>query len=117
MQITVVHSCRHSVKAPVPLVIRMEQNHVRLDAELLQIRDALFKVLKVFWIELREIPVRRRWIAKERIQDGFVRVPGIALRKNAEADFVEWRRCQRFERLCLQRLVLQLPDVARCPEL
>ena len=36
-QITVVRVRRHPIKAPMPLVVRMKQNDVRLDAELLQI--------------------------------------------------------------------------------
>src|ERR1035437_7661926 len=56
MQISVVHVRRHPVKTPMPYVIRVKQNHVRLDAELLQIENATLEVLEKFWVEAREVP-------------------------------------------------------------
>jgi hypothetical protein len=88
MQVTVIRIRRHPVEAPMPLVVGMEQNDVCLDAEFLQIQDALFQVLKIFRIKPREIPVGQR-LAFKRIHNRLVGVPLIMFGKDAKANFIE----------------------------
>src|SRR6266498_2697980 len=78
----------HAIEPPMTLVVRMEEDKIGFDAEVPQVPDALFQVLKKFWIKSREIPIMRRR-SFEWIQQRLVCIPIVALRKNAKADFVE----------------------------
>src|SRR6266576_2122089 len=97
MQITVVRVRRHLVEAPMPFVVRMKQNDVRLNAELLQVEDASLEVLEEFRIEPLCVEVARS--AFKGIHRRLVGVPRVALGKNAEPDFVERRCREALERL------------------
>src|SRR5262249_12582538 len=95
MQVSIVRRRGHAVEAPMAFVVRMEQNDVSLNAELLKVSDALFEMLKKFWVEPREVPGVRR-IAFEGIEWRLIGVPLVAFGKNAHADFVERRGSESF---------------------
>src|SRR5215469_1584588 len=92
-------------------VIGMKENDVGLNAELLQIEDALLEVLEELWIELREIPGVRR-SAFVGIENGLVGIPRIPLGENAHAQFIERSGRESLECFFLQGFGLVDPGIA-----
>ena len=110
LQVAVILARAHRGEAPA--VVGVEQDQVRLDAELLQLPDPVFQVP----VELRVGPVIVE-AGSERSFEGvelrFVLVEQVGLRKNAHAHLVERPGGERVQGLLLQRVALVRPRVGR----
>ena len=113
-QIAVVLRVAHVGKSPA--VVGVPENQVGLDIQPLQVQDSLFDVMPKGGIWAVEIELAVGLLLKRK-QLRFVLVVGIGLGKHTEADFVEGRRGQGFERLLLQLGGLMNPGVTCRPEL
>src|SRR5262245_13210297 len=96
VQISIVLDRRQPIKAPMTFIVGMEQDDVGFDAQIAEVSDATLQMLEKLWIEPCGVP--RPWRnALKWISGRLVGVPFVMFRKDAEADFVEWRRRQRFQ--------------------
>jgi len=93
-EIMVVLRRSHAIEAPMSFIVRMKKDEIGFDSKFSQISDAFFEMPKEFWIKPREIPIVRRR-SFERIHERLVRIPIVVFRKNAKADLIERRRCER----------------------
>src|ERR1039458_8559868 len=58
-QVTIIVFRAHVIEAPVPGVVRMEQNHIRLDPHLGELSNPVLEMLKEIGIDTSEIPMVR----------------------------------------------------------
>jgi hypothetical protein len=113
-QVCIVLSVGHIGEAPA--VVRMPEDEIRLDPELLQVENSAFEMVPEGRVRLIEIKTAVRFVGKSE-QLRLVLVIGVALGEDTEANLVERRSGQRLQGLLLQPFRLMDPGVAGGAEL
>jgi hypothetical protein len=98
-----------------PPVIGVEEDEVCLDAERVQVRDALLEVPEEAHIEAFGVPLAGV-VFREGVQVGVVLVEDVALREHAHAHFGERGGGKRVQGALLELVALMCPRVRSRPE-
>ena len=99
----------HFGKAPI--VIRMPEDQISLNANFPQLFDSHFQVTEKYWVETCEIE-SVLLIAGESVIERFIVIEGIVFGEHAHSEFIKGRVPQSFKRLFLQFQSLAGPGVA-----